>query len=37
MDYLEGPLVGNFAFMFVDEEGAPEVGALLNGDDNGAE
>jgi len=37
MDYLEGPLVGNFEFMFVDEEGAPEVGALLDGDDNGAE
>ena len=34
MDYLEGPLVGNFEFMFVDEEGAPEAGALLDGDDN---
>ena len=30
MDYLEGPLVGNFEFMFVDEEGAPEVAGPPN-------
>jgi hypothetical protein len=34
MDYLEGPLVGDFESVFVDEEGAPEVGASLDGDDN---
>ena len=37
MDYLEGPLVGNFELMFVDEEGVPEVSALLDGNVNGAE
>ena len=37
MDYLEGPLVGSFEFMFVDGEGAPEVSAWLDGNGNGAE
>ena len=37
MDYLESPPVGDFEFMFVDEEGAPESGASLDGDDDGTE
>ena len=34
MDYLDGPLAGNFDFMFSDEGELPEVG---DGNDNGAE
>ena len=31
MDYLDGPLAGNFEVIFADEEGSPEVGAQIDG------
>jgi hypothetical protein len=31
MDYLDGPLTGNFEVMFADDEGSPEVGAQIDG------
>jgi len=39
MDYLDGPLVGDFDFMFADEAGDATTteGASLEGDDDGAE